>query len=74
VERGWGVNSSEDAIHYSVLYICKYFVGYAYCILNYFVAALVDIACLPNLAGKGNARHRNDIFFQIRVLYADRVL
>jgi hypothetical protein len=26
--------------------------------LNYFVAALVDIACLPNLAGKGNASHR----------------
>ncbi len=23
---GWGVNSSEDAIHCSVLYICKYFV------------------------------------------------
>ncbi len=26
VERGWGVNSSEDDIHCSVLYICKYFV------------------------------------------------
>ncbi len=26
VERGWGVNSSEDAGHCSVLYICKYFV------------------------------------------------
>jgi hypothetical protein len=26
VERGWGVNSSEDARHCSVLYICKYFV------------------------------------------------
>jgi hypothetical protein len=26
LERGWGVNSSEDARHYSVLYICKYFV------------------------------------------------
>jgi hypothetical protein len=26
VERGWGVNSSEDARHSSVLYICKYFV------------------------------------------------
>jgi hypothetical protein len=26
-ERGWGVNSSEDARHCSVLYICKYFVG-----------------------------------------------
>jgi hypothetical protein len=26
VERGWGVNSSEDARHGSVLYICKYFV------------------------------------------------
>jgi hypothetical protein len=25
-ERGWGVNSSEDARHCSVLYICKYFV------------------------------------------------
>jgi hypothetical protein len=25
VERGWGVNSSEDARHCSVLYICKYF-------------------------------------------------
>ncbi len=24
VERGWGVNSSEDARHCSVLYICKY--------------------------------------------------
>jgi hypothetical protein len=23
---GWGVNSSEDARHCSVLYICKYFV------------------------------------------------
>jgi hypothetical protein len=27
VERGWGVNSSEDARHCSVLYICKYFVS-----------------------------------------------
>jgi hypothetical protein len=27
VERGWGVNSSEDARHCSVLYICKYFMG-----------------------------------------------
>ncbi len=26
VEKGWGVNSSEDAIHSSVLYTCKYFV------------------------------------------------
>jgi hypothetical protein len=26
VERWWGVNSSEDASHCSVLYICKYFV------------------------------------------------
>jgi hypothetical protein len=26
VERGWGFNSSEDARHCSVLYICKYFV------------------------------------------------
>jgi hypothetical protein len=26
VERGWGVNSWEDARHCSVLYICKYFV------------------------------------------------
>ncbi len=26
--RGWRVNSSEDATHCSVLYICKYFVGY----------------------------------------------
>jgi hypothetical protein len=26
VERGWGVNSSEDARHCSVLYIGKYFV------------------------------------------------
>jgi hypothetical protein len=26
VERGWGVNSSEDARDCSVLYICKYFV------------------------------------------------
>ena len=26
VERVWGVNSSEDARHCSVLYICKYFV------------------------------------------------
>jgi hypothetical protein len=26
VERGWGVNSSEDARHCSVLFICKYFV------------------------------------------------
>jgi hypothetical protein len=28
VERGWGVISSEDARHCSVLYICKYFVGF----------------------------------------------
>jgi hypothetical protein len=27
VERGWGVNSSEDARHCSVLYKCKYFVA-----------------------------------------------
>jgi hypothetical protein len=27
VEREWGVNSSEDARHCSVLYICKYFVS-----------------------------------------------
>ncbi len=27
LERGWGVNSSEDARHCSVFYICKYFVG-----------------------------------------------
>jgi len=26
VERGWGINCSEDARHCSVLYICKYFV------------------------------------------------
>jgi hypothetical protein len=26
VERGWGVKSSEDARHCSVIYICKYFV------------------------------------------------
>jgi len=26
VERGWEVNSSEDARHCSVLYLCKYFV------------------------------------------------
>ncbi len=30
VERGWGVNSSEDARHCSVLYICKYSVVSAY--------------------------------------------
>ncbi len=30
LERGWGVNSSEDARHCSVLYICKYFVGSTY--------------------------------------------
>ncbi len=28
--RGWGVNSSEDARHCSVLYICKYFVSNPY--------------------------------------------
>jgi hypothetical protein len=27
-ERGWGVNSLEDARHCSVLYLCKYFVVY----------------------------------------------
>jgi hypothetical protein len=27
MERGWGVHSSEDARHCSVLYICKYFVA-----------------------------------------------
>jgi hypothetical protein len=27
VEMGWGVNSSEDARHCSVIYICKYFVA-----------------------------------------------
>jgi hypothetical protein len=27
---GWGVNSSEEARHCSVLYIYKYFVGYTY--------------------------------------------
>ncbi len=27
VERGWGVNSSEDARDCSVLYICQYFVA-----------------------------------------------
>jgi hypothetical protein len=27
VERGWGVNSLEDARHCSVLYIRKYFVA-----------------------------------------------
>ncbi len=27
VERGWGVNILEDAIHCSVLHISKYFVG-----------------------------------------------
>jgi hypothetical protein len=27
VERGWGVNSSEDARHCSVLHLCKYFVA-----------------------------------------------
>ncbi len=26
VERGWGVNILEDARHYSVVDICKYFV------------------------------------------------
>jgi hypothetical protein len=26
VERGWGVNSPEDARHCSVIYISKYFV------------------------------------------------
>ncbi len=26
VQSGWGVNSTEDARHCSVLYICKYFV------------------------------------------------
>ncbi len=26
VKRGWGANSSEDDRHWSVLYICKYFV------------------------------------------------
>ncbi len=30
VERGWGVNSSEDARHCSVLYICKYSMGSTY--------------------------------------------
>jgi hypothetical protein len=30
VERGRGVSSSEDAIHCSVLYICKYFVLHGY--------------------------------------------
>jgi hypothetical protein len=32
VERGWGVNSSEDARHCSVLYICKYFVNISFLI------------------------------------------
>ncbi len=30
VERGWGVNSSEDARHCSVLYLSKYFVATAF--------------------------------------------
>jgi hypothetical protein len=30
-ERGWGVKSSEDARHCSVLYICKYFVCVTVC-------------------------------------------
>ncbi len=30
VERGWWVNSSEDARHSSVLYICNYLVGRTY--------------------------------------------
>jgi hypothetical protein len=29
VEGGWWVNSSEDARHCSVRFICKYFVGYS---------------------------------------------
>ncbi len=31
VERGWGINNSEDARHYSVLCLCKYFVVYSIC-------------------------------------------
>jgi hypothetical protein len=34
VERGGGVNSSEDARHCSVLCICKYFVTYSYAYCN----------------------------------------
>ncbi len=30
LERGWGVNSTEDARLCSVLYLCKYFVQQAY--------------------------------------------
>jgi hypothetical protein len=38
VERGWGVNSSENARHCSVLYMCKYFVVSAFS--NFVVAEL----------------------------------
>jgi hypothetical protein len=41
VERGWGVNSSEDARHCSALYICKYFVAQRY-------------RCIPEGSVEGN--------------------
>jgi hypothetical protein len=37
-ERGWGINCSEDARHCSVLYICKYFVGYTIKLPIFFVS------------------------------------
>jgi hypothetical protein len=43
VETGWGVNSSEDARHCSVLYICKYFVTWSICVGENFLLFLYSL-------------------------------
>jgi hypothetical protein len=43
VEREWGVNSSEDARHCSVLYICKSFVVNSIAHSNLQIQSQVDL-------------------------------
>jgi hypothetical protein len=50
VERGWGANSSEDARHCSVLYICKYFVQEIFRFLSCAVPEVCKFAKLISAA------------------------
>jgi hypothetical protein len=62
-ESGWGVNSSEDARHCSVLYICMYFVV---CIV-YYPHANINFCCKFMIYIHKVNRYRATVRYKIRV-------
>ncbi len=69
MERGGGVNSSEDARHCSVLYICKYFVVLRVRTLRYFYIQVAINQASSDIQIREAFRYRFGIGGILRYLY-----